>query len=272
MLGQELGLVLKDYKPILWDKENLDITDEREVGLKLSLERPEVVINTAAYNDVDGAENNEALARLVNGEAVGYLSRAVKAYNGILVHYSTDYVFKGDKKKGYIESDQPDPQSAYARSKHQGEQNLITSGVSSYLIRLSRLFGRPALGKNAKKSFVDTMLKLSETRSGLDVVDEELSCPTYAPDLALQTKYIIEERLPFGLYHATNAGACTWYEFAKQIFSAKKISVTLTPVSGSTFKRAANRPAYSVLLNTKLPALRSWQEALNDYLDENTVD
>jgi dTDP-4-dehydrorhamnose reductase len=269
MLGQELGMVFKDLETVLWDKENLDITNEQDVMSKLASEHPEVVINAAAYNDVDGAENNEPLATAVNALAVRYLAKAVRAYNGILVHYSTDYVFKGDNKQGYVETDQPDPQSAYAQSKYQGEKNLITSGVQYYLIRLSRLFGRPAQGQNAKKSFVDTMIKLSETRSNLDVVDEEVSCPTYAPDLAGQTRYIIDQKLPFGIYHAANAGACTWYEFAKEIFAIKKIGVTLTPVPGSTFKRAAIRPLYSILRNTKLPALRSWQDALQEYLNES---
>jgi dTDP-4-dehydrorhamnose reductase len=266
MLGQELAKVFADYKPLLWDREKIDIADESDVQEKIGNLKPDLVINSAAYNDVDGAEKNEDLANKINGFGVAYLAKAVRASGGILVHYSTDYVFMGDKEGGYIESDQPDPQSAYARSKYLGEQEIQKNINDFYIIRLSRLFGKPAVSQAAKKGFVDVMIELAKTKKELNVVDEELSCPTYAPDLALLTKEIVDNKKPFGIYHGANSGACTWYELAKEIFAIKRISVKLNPVSTSFYPRPAKRPEYSILLNTKLPPQRSWQDALKDYL------
>lgn len=269
MLGQELAKVFQEERPLLWDLPQLDITDKDQVEQKIFKEKPNLVINAAAYNDVDGAEKNEALASKINGYAVGYLAKAINVVRGILVHYSTDYVFKGDNKEGYIEENQPNPQSAYARSKYLGEQELQKNIKKFYLIRLSRLFGQAAISQNAKKSFVDQMLELAKTKSEINVINEELSCPTYAPDLAMQTYKIIKDQKPFGIYHVTNSGACTWYDLAKEIFTVKKINVKLTPVSSDFFPRLAKRPKYSILLNTKLSPLRNWQEALRKYLKSN---
>jgi len=267
MLGQELAKVFADYKPLLWDREEIDIANESDVEEKIGNLKPDLVINSAAYNDVDGAEKNEDLANKINGFGVGYLAKAVRASGGILVHYSTDYVFMGDKEGGYIESDQPDPQSAYARSKYLGEQEIQKNINDFYIIRLSRLFGKPAVSQAAKKGFVDVMIELAKTKKELNVVDEELSCPTYAPDLALRTKEIVNSKKPFGIYHAANSGACTWHEFAKEIFAIKRVSVKLNPVPTSFYSRPARRPEYSILLNTKLAKQRSWQDALKDYLN-----
>lgn len=203
--------------------------------------------------------------------AIGYLAREIRAIGGILVHYSTDYVFKGDKKEGYNELDKPNPQSAYAKSKYYGEQELQKNIDKFYLIRLSRLFGRPASSNLGKKSFVDLMLELSKTKKELNIVNEELDCPTYAPDLAARTKEIIEWKKPFSIYHVTNSGACTWYEFAKEIFTIKNINVKINHVQASFFPRLAKRPKYSILLNMKLPVMRSWKKALNEYLNNYTL-
>jgi len=269
MLGQELAKVFQKDKPLLWDRAEIDIADELKVRGIIGDLKPDLVINAAAYNDVDGAEKNEALARQINGEAVGYLAKALRVNKGILVHYSTDYVFKGDKKQGYKELYKPNPQSAYARSKYLGEQELQTNTDRFYLIRLSRLFGRPAASQAGKKSFADLMLELAETKKEINAINEELSSPTYAPDLAKRTKEIIDWKKPFGIYHAANSGACTWYDFAQEIFTIKQINVKLNPVPASFFPRPAARPKYSILLNTKLPAMRSWQEALREFIMHN---
>lgn len=266
MLGQDLAEVFSVQELILWDKDEIDITDEDLAFKKIKEEKPDVIINSAAYNDVDGCEDSFELAKKVNGYAVGYLAKAAKEIGAVLIHYSTDYVFKGDKKEGYKEDDRPNPQSKYAESKYLGEQELQKNTDKYYLIRTSRLFGKPAIAVGAKKSFVDKMLELSKNHDKLEVVDEEYSNPTYTPDLARQTKYIVENKLLFGIYHAVNEGACTWYEFAKEIFKIKNIDVKLVPVGSDKFPRLAKRPNYSSLINTKLPKLRSWQEALRDYL------
>jgi dTDP-4-dehydrorhamnose reductase len=128
------------------------------------------------------------------------------------------------------------------------------------------LFGRPALSEGAKKSFVDVMLKLADEKDFLELVDEELSSPTYVLDLAGRTREIIEWKKPYGIYHVTNSGACTWYGWAKKIFELSGESVKIIPVDADKFPRPAKRPKYSVLLNTKLPPMRSWENALEDYL------
>jgi len=266
MLGQDLTKVFSGQRLALWDRREIDITDEEQVLKKIKKEKPEIVINAAAYNDVDGCERNFDLARDVNGFAVGYLAKAAKEIDAILVHYSTDYVFEGTKKEGYKENDQPKPQSNYAKSKYLGEKELQKNAGNFYLIRTSRLFGRPAMSATAKKSFVDKMLELSKMRDNLEAVNEEHSNPTYASDLAKQTKYILDNKLPFGIYHVVNEGACTWYEFAREIFKIKNIDIKLMPVKANKFPRLAKRPAYSSLLNARLPKMRSWQKALAEYL------
>ena len=264
MLGQELVKTFSiDHHVTAWDREEIDITDEQVVSSKLRAVGPDIVINAAAFNDVDGAETNSESAKKINGYAVGYLATSARELNIPIVHYSTEYVFDGNKKDGYRESDQPNPQSVYAVSKYLGEQELQNHTNEYYLIRLSRLFGGSGIGK---KSFVQTMLDLARSRSELEVVDEELSCPTYAVDLARRTKYIVEHKLPYGIYHCANSGAVTWYGFAQEIFKISGKNVKLNPVPASRFPRPAQRPAYGILLNTKLPAMRSWPEALREFL------
>lgn len=266
MLGQELARQLKKRKPLLVDRSQLDITDEAAVRHWVMQHKPDMVYNTTAYNNVDGAEEDELTAAQVNGEGPGYLAAALHAVGGILVHYSTDYVFRGDQEEGYLESDTPDPQSAYGRSKLLGEQRVQEAHDASYIVRLSRLFGQPGTGASAKQSFVEKILERAAQQPAVQAIDEELSSPTYAPDLAQQSRYIVDQKLPYGIYHVTNTGACTWYGFAREIFAQRKIKTPLEPVPGSAFPRPAARPAFSILLNTKLPAVRSWQEALTHFL------
>lgn len=267
MLGQELVREFggNGYEVISWDKEEIDITKKDLVLEKIKSARPEIIINAAAYNAVDKIEEEEKnFADQANGYAVGNLSEAAQAINGLLVHYGTDYVFDGKEIDGYKEDATPNPQSVYANSKWLGEQQL--KNKKFYLIRTSRLFGKPAKTEGAKKSFVDVMLKCAEEKDCLELVDEELSSPTYVLDLAKRTGEIIEWKKPFGIYHVTNVGGCTWYGWAKKIFELSGKSVKLIPVGADRFPRPAKRPKYSLLLNTKLPPMRSWEEALAEYL------
>jgi len=275
MLGQELVRVFAGEEILAWDRDEIDITDEKMTREKILAARPDIIINAAAYNAVDRAEEDFETVNKINGYGVGFLAAAAKAASAIMIHYSTDYVFRGDKKEGYAEEDLCAPVSKYGESKLLGEQELAKNTDRYYLIRLSKLFGRMGAGEGVKKSFVDTMVQkaeanLSESETNknecIEVVDEELSSPTYAPDLARLTKEVIDGKYPYGIYHGANSGACTWYEFAKEIFKIKKINIKVAPVGGDKFPRPAKRPRYSVLLNTKLPAQRSWQEALKKYL------
>lgn len=267
MLGQELAREFggNGYEVLTWDKEEIDITKKDLVLEKIKLVKPEIIINAAAYNAVDKIEEGEKdLALAVNGYAVGNLAEAAGAVGATLVHYSTDYVFEGKEINGYKEDATPNPQSAYAASKRLGEEQL--KNEKYYLIRTSRLFGKPAMSEGAKKSFVDVMLKLAGEKDCLELVDEELSSPTYVRDLARRTREIVEWKKPFGIYHVTNAGGCTWYGWAKKIFELSGKSVKLVPVGAERFPRPAKRPKYSLLLNTKLPPTRKWEEALDEYL------
>ncbi|MBI5071337.1 dTDP-4-dehydrorhamnose reductase [Candidatus Falkowbacteria bacterium] len=267
MLGQELVQEFggNGYEVISWDKEEIDITKKEDVRKKISDLKPEIIINAAAYNAVDKIEEGEKdLALAVNGYAVGNVSEAAGVVDATLIHYSTDYVFDGKEIDGYKENDEPNPESVYAESKLIGERQL--KNKKFYLIRTSRLFGKQAETEGAKKSFVDVMIKCAEEKDCLELVDEEFSSPTYVSDLAKRTREIIEWKKPFGIYHVTNAGGCTWYGWAKKIFELSGKNVKLIPVGADRFPRPAKRPKYSLLLNTKLPPIRKWEEALAEYL------
>ena len=268
MLGQELVREFGEngYEVLAWDKEEIDITKKDSVLSKIKSVKPEIIINAAAYNAVDKIEEGEKnIADEVNGYAVGNLSEAAMATDSLLIHYSTDYVFEGTSIDGYKEDDRPNPQSIYANSKWLGEQQLKNSKY--YLIRTSRLFGKPALSAKAKQSFVDVMLRLAGEKNEIELVDEELSSPTYVVDLARRTRVIFESGEPFGIYHVTNNGGCTWYGWAKKIFELSGENIKLIPVAADKFPRLAKRPKYSLLLNTKLPPMRKWEDALADYLN-----
>ncbi len=269
MLGQDLQRVFADLNPICWDREELDITDRKLVLDKLQELKPAVVINAAAYNLVDEAEGEEGfeIAKKVNGEGPWNLADGCAEIGARFVHYSTDYVFAGDNQSGYDELAEPDPQSRYGESKYMGEQNVLESEAEAFVLRTCRLFGAPGVSSGSKNSFVDTMLMLAQERDELKVVDEEVASPTYTADLAAQTRLILEGEYEPGIYHVTNSGSCTWYEFAKEIFAKAGVNIKLTPVPASQFPRPAARPSYSVLVNTKLPPLRSWQEAVADHIE-----
>lgn len=271
MLGKDLVALYKQEEPnevYAWDLENIDITDQKAVRHKIKAAGPNLVINAAAYNAVDKAEEEEGfkIALKVNAEGPRNLAEACKEIDAILVTYSSDYVFRGDKEEGYREEDKPDPLSKYGLSKFEGEKNIQSVGGKYYIIRTSKLFGQAGTGQNVKKSFVDTMLELSQKLPELKVVDEEMSCFTYTPDLAQATKSLVEGSYSLGIYHITNAEPCTWYECAKTLFEMASVKINLIPVPASEFPRPAKRPQYSVLINTKLPPLRPYQDALKEYL------
>lgn len=312
MLGQELAKVFKkdkDYKVVAWDREDLDITKEKAVWMKIKVLKPEIIINAAAYNAVDKCEPVKSrqsgttgqgrkeynLAMAINGKAPGYLAKTAKKLGAVLVHYSTDYVFDGDVEKlinqepegcahhcascslhhgqklGYAEDAKPNPISQYGRSKLAGEKEVQKNTKKYYLIRISKLFGKPAEIEGAKKSFFDVMLELGRKNKEVKAVDEETSCFTYAPDLAKKTKEIIDSQKPFGIFHVVNSDPCTWYEAVLELYKQAKIKTKVIPVLGSEFPRPAKRPFFSVLINTKLNPMRSWKEALKEYLKKSKI-
>ncbi len=274
MLGQSLAEVFADENPILWDKEEIDITQAEDSRRKIIDLRPEVIVNCAAMTDVDGCEDRPQLAHALNGEAPGNLALAANSIGALLVHYSTAYVFDGKNPGGYREDDMPTPLSIYGKTKLQGERGAAMAD-RYYILRLDRLFGRAGGGK---ASFVDKILELarkntsapspSSPRAGgeIRVIDDEYGCPTYAPDLAARTREIIRSNPSYGIYHATNAGSCSWYEWVEAIFKIREIKVELAHAKSADFPRKAIRPQYGILQNSKLPPMRSWQEATKEFL------
>lgn len=266
MLGQELARTFADQQLTLWDREEVDITKPEEYGLKITEVGPDLIINAAAINDVDGIEKDDALAKLVNGSAVGSIADMCSILGILMVHYSTDYVFDGTKASGYVETDKPNPVSKYGETKLLGERLLKQATSEYYLIRTSRLFGAQGDGEGTKASFVDKILAKAKEGGPLQLIDAEVSSPTYAPDLAKRTREILAARKPFGIYHVTNAGGCTWYQFGKKALELAGLEVPVEAVGPDAFPRPAKRPAHSVLRTTRLPPLRPWEEALAEYL------
>ncbi|OGF26685.1 dTDP-4-dehydrorhamnose reductase [Candidatus Falkowbacteria bacterium RIFOXYC2_FULL_47_12] len=269
MLGQEMLKVFPDA--VGWDREDINIVNKTQVKEKIKELQPNLVINCAAYNAVDDCENEAgfALAKKINGEALGYLADVCLELKTTLVHYSTNYVFDGEEKQGYAEDAAPNPISKYGKSKLLGEQEMLRRpNLKYYLIRTSKLFGRKGNSELAKKNFFDAMIKLSEKKRELKVVDEELSNFTYAPDLAHVTKELLNGKYQSGIYHIINEQPATWYQAAETLFDMLGKNVTLIPVSADEFPRLAKRPRNGILLNTKLPRLRNYEEALSDYLNK----
>jgi len=268
-LGQELVRTFSvGFQVTAWDKEDCDVTSP-QIATQIIALKPDIIINTTAYNAVDKAETEEPekqLAFLLNSQTPKNLAKIAKDAGAIFVHYSTDYVFAGDNPKGYREIDRPDPKSVYGQSKFAGEENVKKVGGNYYIIRLSRLFGIKGKSQSSKKSFVEIMLeKINDTE--LMVKQAEVSSPTYAPDLAKLTEYLIKSGLPRGIYHGANSGACTWFEWAQEIFKIMGKGPKLIPGKVTDYHNPAPRPAYSQLLNTKLPPQRSWQEALAEFIN-----
>lgn len=269
MLGQELVRVFGDagHEVLGWDRAEIDLTDAAQDD-KIRAIAPEVLINSAAYNNMDAAElpENKNIVFALNAEMPARLARLAKEMGAIFIHFSTDYVFDGENKNGYTEEAVPAPISIYGESKATGERGVKEGGANFYLVRLSRLFGTPASSAEGKKSFVDIMVEMGRSKETINLVDEEKSCPTYAPDLAVAVLSLVTERAPFGIYHLPNSGACTWLEFGQEIFKLIGSAIVATPVASSVYPRPARRPATSELKNTKRPPQRAWQAALAEYL------
>ena len=265
MLGHDLIDVLDGkHELIKTTSKSLDITDKDKVKDYIVNENPDIVINSAAYTDVDGCETNEEIAYKVNGEGVKNLALACKLVDCPLVHISTDYVFNGENTKPWMEDDEVGPISIYGKSKLQGEEAIESILDKFFIIRTSWLYG--VNGGN----FPKTMLELAKTHDTLTVVTDEIGTPTYTLDLAQAIAELIETEY-YGIYHITNSDYCSWFDFAKYIFEVKDIDVNVVPVTAEEFARPASRPHYSVLNNSNwidngFKPLRSYKEAIKDYL------
>lgn len=274
MLGQELVRVFGEdaqYSVLAWDREEIDVTDGERLMVSVMQADPAIILNAVAYNAVDRCETSDeeyTRAKLLNTFVPEKLAQISQKIGCILVHYSTDYVFDGASKTGYDEMALPQPLSRYGETKLGGEQAVRASGAQVYIIRLSRLFGKPASSAQGKRSFFDTMLEQGRRRATVEVVDNERSCFTYAPDLAQATWELIADEAPWGVYHLPNEGGVTWYEAAKELYAQAGLAVIVQPIAGTSVPRPARRPSDSVLLNTRRAPLRRYQEALRVYLDQ----
>lgn len=266
MLGGEL-LNVFGSEALGWDRTDIDVTDYENLKLKVeNLEtRPEAIINCVAFNDVDGAEVKKEAAFKLNSEVPKFLAELCNELDIPLVHFSTNYVFDGEKGE-YSEAGEAKPLSIYGQSKHAGELAVAKVCKKYYLVRTSVLFGKKGKSEEAKQSFIDLMSVLAEKQGEVKAVSDEVNTITYAFDLAQSIKVLLKQQFPYGTYHLTNSGQASWYDFAKEIFNIKKNPVSVIPVSSSEFPRAAKRPKKAVLLNNKFPTLRPWQEALSEFL------
>ncbi|MFA4937465.1 MAG: dTDP-4-dehydrorhamnose reductase [Patescibacteria group bacterium] len=267
MLGADLAHEFTGKSELyLWDKEEVDVTQKQQVIDKITDLKPEIVINATGYTNVDGAEDNQAAAFKINSEAVKYITLACEQVNARLVHFSTEYVFDGTNKLGYDETSVVNPLSVYGQSKAQGEK-FVFGYTNGYVVRTSWLFGRaPQKGKPRGINFIDTMIKLACERQEIKVVNDQFGKPTYTKDLAKAVEGLLVGNYQPGIYHLVNENVCSWYDLTKEVFRLKNIKTPLLPISSSEYPVKAKRPQYAVLLNTKFPALRSWQEVLKEYL------
>jgi len=265
MLGSQLQKLSPEA--VAWDREDVDVTDfptlrARILGLGFV---PPAIVNCVAFNDVDGAEDRPAQAFALNGDYVRDLARLAAEIGSTLVHYSTNYVFDGSRGE-YLEDDVPSPLSVYGQSKLRGERMTAEHAGRYYVIRTAVIFGPKGASDLSKKSFVDLMLDLAARTGTIRAVSDEINSVTYAPDLAAGTRRLLEQSPPSGIYHLTNRGGVSWYDFAQEIFRIAGKKVTVLPVPSTHFPRKARRPAKAILINTKLPPQRPWQEALAEFL------
>jgi dTDP-4-dehydrorhamnose reductase len=268
-LGHDLQSALHAYNVSPLTRKDFDVTDHARTRAVLMDLRPDVVINTTAYHRVDDCENQPEVAYAVNALAVLNLVRLSNELNAVLVHISTDYVFDGNARQPYSEKSEPFPLSVYANSKFAGELLVRSMARKYFLIRSCGLYG--AAGSHGKGgNFVETIRARARRREPIRVVNDQVVTPTYTVDLARQIVRVLPTER-FGLFHITNEGSCTWYEFARAVLEISGIEADIEPTTSEMYKSPAIRPKYSVLENARLKELglnemRHWRDALAAYL------
>jgi len=265
MLGRDVAEAAAEagHECIPLSHAELDITDLVEVRAAVREAAPDAVINCAAWTDVDGAENAGEAAAEVNRDGAGNVARAADEAGAWTVHVSSDYVFDGTKRTPYVESDQTNPLSAYGRSKLGGEQAVAAAAPSSHtIVRSSWLFGVHG------RCFPATILRLAAERDHLAVVDDQVGCPTFTGHLA-PALLALAERRPLGIVHVASAGACSWYELAREIVALSGLDCAVEPSTTAEQRRPAPRPAFSVLGSERrgeAPELPEWRRGLEAYM------
>jgi dTDP-4-dehydrorhamnose reductase len=268
LLGAAILREFVDAEVYAFGHQELDVADESAVTAAVAAARPEVVINCAAYNDVDRAEREPDMALRVNALGVLALARAARRAAAMLIHYSTDFVFDGQTDRPYTEEDPPNPRGIYAASKLLGDWFARDAG-RAYVLRVDSLFGEPGPG-GARRGSLGTII--DRIRSGAEVpvfVDRTVS-PTYTPDLARATRGVIERGLPTGVYHCVNAGGAPWARIAEEAARLMALPLRMKPLTLETANLVAPRPRYCALSPAKLAAagivMPTWQDALRRHL------
>lgn len=264
-LGLELVEILPDlgHEVVALARKEFDIADPASVERTLEDHAPELVVNAAAYTNVDGCETETDLAYSVNALGPRNLAQVCERRGCELLHVSTNYVFDGEGDRPYEPFEPPRPISAYGRTKLAGEEFVMRLTSRWYVVRSAGVYGR---GHN----FVRTMLRVAAERDLLKVKNDEFISPTYARDLAEGIAGVIEKKR-YGLYHLTNSGSCSWYEFAREIFRIAGVEVEVVPIPGSEYPLPAARPANGLLSALGSPGLRHWREALAEYLEREAA-
>jgi dTDP-4-dehydrorhamnose reductase len=269
MLGRDVVLAAGNagHDVIGFGHAELDVADEAAVNGKFELERPDVVVNCAAWTDVDGAEEDEEEATRINGGGAGNVAAAAASAGASVVYVSSDYVFDGSKGAPYVETDQTAPLSAYGRSKLAGEEATRAANKRHFIVRSAWLFG--VGGRN----FVETMLRLAADHGEVLVVRDQVGSPTYTWHLAYGIVRLIEG-VEYGIHHMAAAGACSWYEFAREIFDQAKVECKVMSATTDMLGRPAPRPPYSALTSQREHAIElpSWQDGLGAYLAQRRAE
>ena len=270
LLGAAIASAFSDCEAVrALDRRQLDVTDARAVAAAVADAKPDVVVNCAAYNDVDGAETNAQHALAVNAFAVLDLARAARAHDAAFVHYSSDFVFDGTASHPYQEADRPSPRSVYACSKLLGDWFAAEAG-RAYVLRVESLFGRAPNGPEPKGS-VGAMVRRFEAGEEVRAYDDRTVSPTYVCDAARATRELLDRQAPAGLYHCVNSGSCTWTELARELARLMGVDARVVPIRMDEVPLRARRPRYCALSNRKLAAvgiaMPSWQDALARYVE-----
>ena len=265
MLGQDVARAaeLANHEVVARDRAGLDVTSAEAVAGTVESERPDAVINCAAFTDVDGAEREPERAMRVNAEGARNVAAAAARAGARVLYPSTDYVFDGTKDEPYLESDEPAPISSYGSSKLAGEVETAAVNPRHYIVRSSWLFG------TAGPNFVETMLELGEREAQVIVVRDQIGCPTYTGHLAEGIVRLLDSAA-FGLHHMAAGGYCSWYDFAAAIFERAGIDCRVLSTTTEELGRPAPRPEWSVLATQWRDAIHlpHWHEGLDDYLAE----
>lgn len=274
-LGMDLAAAFPGDNVVGLTHADIEIGDSDLVMSRFAAMRPALVVNTAAYHKVDDCEKNPARSFEVNAIGARNLARAAESIGFDLVHLSTDYVFDGEKKAPYVETDRPGPLNAYGISKLAGEYFISANTSRYYIVRTSGLYGHHQCRAKGGKNFIDIMLGLARDGKDIRVVQDEVLTPTYTYHLAAQIRELASTGA-YGLYHATNNGSCSWYEYAVEIFRLAGLRPNLRPTSAKEFASPIRRPSYSVLENAGLQRLGidrmpHWKESLAHYFSTNPV-